>query len=195
MAYLFDDKNFTFQSGSIQINCKHTAFNINLYFTFQSGSIQILSWPHFFCCASSFTFQSGSIQIPFKRQLSDFLKAFTFQSGSIQIFVTSPFSSMDTVFTFQSGSIQMTLKFKAFISFAFLYIPIWFYSNWLKACYRNVLYTLYIPIWFYSNITLESSPTRLSNFTFQSGSIQIKVLAEELSEHEKTLHSNMVLFK
>ena len=65
----------------------------------------------------------------------------------------------------------------------------------IRWVHQWIVSKLYIPIWFYSNEGAYGSHTRDPNFTFQSGSIQIKVLAEELSEHEKTLHSNMVLFK
>ena len=80
----------------------------------------------------------------------------------------------------------------------FLYIPIWFYSNerW-QVKYSNYC-DLYIPIWFYSNgassicitdieDTLHSNLvlfklavpavniSTLVSFTFQSGSIQMKI--------------------
>ena len=57
-----------------------------------------------------------------------------------------------------------------------LYIPIWFYSNNTKLPTFAVLLHLYIPIWFYSNFSfLACLFATVLSFTFQSGSIQIKV--------------------
>ena len=55
--------NFTFQSGSIQINTSNdNKLNVN-GFTFQSGSIQMIYAASGTYVCSVFTFQSGSIQI------------------------------------------------------------------------------------------------------------------------------------
>ena len=78
-------------------------------------------------------------------------------------------------FTFQSGSIQMSTTILESFHVNFLYIPIWFYSN--APCgllFMSALY-LYIPIWFYSNYASEAKEYAEKVFTFQSGSIQIKI--------------------
>ena len=78
----------------------------------------------------------------------------------------------------------------------YLYIPIWFYSNFNISLvhFGNFIFftfqsgsiqiveqlqheyasgILYIPIWFYSNAIYDLFATAIINFTFQSGSIQI----------------------
>ena len=76
----------------------------------------------------------------------------------------------------------------------YLYIPIWFYSNYIKDNIRFYVLTftfqsgsiqmivtlsipplkyLYIPIWFYSNKAVRTNKMFFNFFTFQSGSIQI----------------------
>ena len=54
-----------------------------------------------------------------------------------------------------------------------LYIPIWFYSNFLFSLTLCNCVVLYIPIWFYSNWIQRDYGKGLKTFTFQSGSIQI----------------------
>ena len=77
-------KNFTFQSGSIQMPLK-------LYKEDATGGLYIPIWfysntEHDFRLVAfcSFTFQSGSIQIK-NEQFDTSTAIFTFQSGSIQI--------------------------------------------------------------------------------------------------------------
>ena len=120
---------------------------------------------------------------------------FTFQSGSIQMTIQLGILYVWTFFTFQSGSIQISKQVNQFSSFLKLYIPIWFYSNFIAPptqCRFTTLYIpiwfysnnvhiivfhniaiLYIPIWFYSNAMLNLAPPLILSFTFQSGSIQI----------------------
>ena len=54
-------------------------------FTFQSGSIQIVDVTKMVVFPGIFTFQSGSIQIELKSFSTALSSTFTFQSGSIQI--------------------------------------------------------------------------------------------------------------
>ena len=53
---------------------------------------------------------------------------------------------------------------------------------------------LYIPIWFYSNWQIAYKALYQKSFTFQSGSIQIAEDSRAEKRH-KPLHSNLVLFK
>ncbi len=118
-----------------------------------------------------FTFQYGSIQmggvvtiepddiiyIPiwFYSNVSEItlasrIQSFTFQYGSIQISVPLAIFCLKFAFTFQYGSIQ--------INSSLSYI---------------ILSNIYIPIWFYSNFLTHISSFDFSQFTFQYGSIQI----------------------
>ena len=54
--------------------------------------------------------------------------------------------------------------------------------------------TIYIPIWFYSNIEKYQKIILQELFTFQYGSIQIKI-TKLVTANCPHLHSNMVLFK
>ena len=58
---------------------------MSLDFTFQSGSIQIQNQNPNGNCPYTFTFQSGSIQIGVTENASKEANRFTFQSGSIQM--------------------------------------------------------------------------------------------------------------
>ena len=118
---------------------------------------------------------------------------FTFQSGSILI-APLPFSvSACTVFTFQSGSILMNTETDTsltapnftFQSGSILIVP-------MAASLRRTLY-LYIPIWFYSNYGIVYFKTASNNLTFQSGSILI-IAMRTLLIFMISLHSNLVLF-
>ena len=75
---------------------------------------------------------------------------FTFQSGSIQILVLVassarlvPLHSNLVLFKWCNG--------RRCNRSAYLYIPIWFYSNNVKQMFEFHKISLYIPIWFYSN--------------------------------------------
>ena len=97
-------------------------------------------------------------------------------------------------FTFQSGSIQIAPEIKIAPGSKLLYIPIWFYSNALVASFLTMPLSLYIPIWFYSNEKIKEKIKEYLNFTFQSGSIQMRSITL-LKLPLRTLHSNLVLFK
>ena len=101
-------KNFTFQSGSIQIQmpANRVIFNNVLYIPiwFYSNFVSLVACFAFYV----FTFQSGSIQMPTSTSYVLSTKYFTFQSGSIQIPCSSISTALSVFFTFQSGSIQMT---------------------------------------------------------------------------------------
>ena len=118
---------------------------------------------------------------------------FTFQSGSIQIILL--------VFLIQYTCLYIPIWFYSNIADIFiacvgltLYIPIWFYSNRHSMLFYLFIIYLYIPIWFYSNLTQASYKSVKSNFTFQSGSIQIATRTTD-SDDLTALHSNLVLFK
>ena len=164
--------HFTFQSGSIQMIIANKNFHITKNFTFQSGSIQIRTSRERLAKTQSFTFQSGSIQIMREREIEEYLRLFTFQSGSIQMvfkaqyhdgFVLPLHSNLVLFKCLKTGKIQTK---------AYLYIPIWFYSNEWKGKMLG----------------------RDGHFTFQSGSIQITQLLDNEGD-KTTLHSNLVLFK
>ena len=142
--------NFTFQSGSIQMNYWHFGFKWKCNFTFQSGSIQMQNYPYNYSCNDSL----HSNLVLFKSEpaytLKLFITVFTFQSGSIQMWTNGRECALFVNFTFQSGSIQIYLS-----------------------CYRIA----YIPT-LHSNLVLFKSRRVFLNpvsftFTFQSGSIQI----------------------
>ena len=122
--------NFTFQSGSIQIDFRCVLWHSWRNFTFQSGSIQMILIIFIYSEVNIFTFQSGSIQIyqpeasvePYYAALHSNLVLFkwwvlqqwklynfnfTFQSGSIQMVYFKTWRLGNLHFTFQSGSIQI----------------------------------------------------------------------------------------
>ena len=80
--------------------------------------------------------------------------------------------SNPNTFTFQSGYIQIFEPPKS-ISKKQLYIPIWLYSNEIREKAFLINLILYIPIWLYSNTHLGGMWTKMDNFTFQSGYIQM----------------------
>ena len=97
-------------------------------------------------------------------------------------------------FTFQSGYIQMLRRCPYWPT---LHLPL--HSNlvifkFIKKCYGVVSYDLYIPIWLYSNEAVITHNHPVSNFTFQSGYIQI-LKQSQLETAIKPLHSNLVIFK
>ena len=54
-----------------------------------------------------------------------------------------------------------------------LYIPIWFYFNFVLLIARCIRLSLYIPIWFYFNEYLFDKKKICEHFTFQYGSTLI----------------------
>ena len=98
---------------------------------------------------------------------------FTFQSGSIQIILSNVICKKRTVLYipiwFYSNYVLELQTTRP----PFLYIPIWFYSNYTPPAVYEAVRDLYIPICFYSNPGWKSIILISSYFTFQSGSIQI----------------------
>ena len=85
-------------------------------------------------------------------------------------------SLINSNFTFQSGSILMEEDVCVEVKHDNLYIPIWFYSNSLCTAKSAGAFRLYIPIWFYSNQAGYEERAAFILFTFQSGSILMKML-------------------
>ena len=103
---------------------------------------------------------------------------FTFQSGDIQIEDGRILSLYHSLFTFQSGDIQIYRMLDNFSSSYLLYIPIWWYSNkkiqqlqkWRKmSLHSNLVIFKFSSLWIWISA--------ISNFTFQSGDIQITFLS------------------
>ena len=98
------------------------------------------------------------------------------------------------VFTFQSGYIQMSTRGPGRTDRWCLYIPIWLYSNDVVR-YRITAISLFTFQSGYIQMALDTSLLYpLFFFTFQSGYIQM-IDDNEVIEREKTLHSNLVIFK
>ena len=143
-----------------------------IFFTFQSGSIQMNTTNLYSISSTSFTFQSGSIQIKTTHHERVYTGTFTFQSGSIQI--TTDTEMNNNVSTLHSNLVLFKCCLSnVSISDKILYIPIWFYSNFIHSIESISWIHLYIPIWFYSNVI---------------GSVAVV-------SSIYTLHSNLVLFK
>ena len=162
---------FTFQSGSIQI-CKpayiHKVVKLYIPIWFYSNARKVKSFLAKFSLHSNLVlFKCTNVisSLPWLSTLHSNLVLFKFSPPSFYHF-------LKVFFTFQSGSIQIrqfyTLNsdnlplhsnlvlfkcsyFARVILCFFLYIPIWFYSNW--GFYNSHICDiwLYIPIWFYSN--------------------------------------------
>ena len=98
------------------------------------------------------------------------------------------------VFTFQSGYIQMSTRGPGRTDRWCLYIPIWLYSNARgMTSSRKLLHFTFQSG--YIQMALDTSLLYpLFFFTFQSGYIQM-IDDNEVIEREKTLHSNLVIFK
>ena len=144
------------------------------FFTFQSGSIQMDPYAillHIFPALHSnlvlFKFNKLHISVSdiilyipiwFYSNITDATNiviehyAFTFQSGSIQICMTP----MEHMFVPSLHSNLVLFKFNS------------------SDCYTYCSDCLYIPIWFYSNYMTSGVIAPLVIFTFQSGSIQIQ---------------------
>ena len=119
-------------------------------------------------------------------------------------------------FTFQSGYIQILPTILTVFPNTKLYIPIWLYSNLPLLTNDKLSFFLYIPIWLYSNKMVMLAGWQQSNFTFQSGYIQMRRAIVKLAinvcftfqsgyiqmyrtAHKACgicpLHSNLVIFK
>jgi len=162
---------FTFQYGSTQMQALAVGV-VDIYtFTFQYGSTQIISSDKRIAFSFLFTFQYGSTQIKIFKKGADKYKKFTFQYGSTQMQAPYLRAVFASAFTFQYGSTQIS-------------------KNNENCC----CFIIYIPIWFYSNYIQCPMLSTLTLFTFQYGSTQIN-LDKLKEERDNYLHSNMVLLK
>ena len=76
-------------------------------------------------------------------------------------------------FTFQSGSIQINLQSIMILKVYPLHSNLVLFKSSFTFISSGVI-ILYIPIWFYSNFLASKNDESFSRFTFQSGSIQIR---------------------
>ena len=130
LSFLYWNSNFTFQYGDIQIyflywdSCKTHILYIPIWWYSNTS-------PTLYVAPSKSTLHSN--MVIFKLHLARILESkfyrFTFQYGDIQIDSNDYTDIQLFCFTFQYGDIQITFSRKSFNNYYWLYIPIWWYSN------------------------------------------------------------------
>ena len=119
-----------------------------------------------------FTFQYGDIQTEYK-SLASFKRIYLHSNMVIfKLIYGSGFTFIPLLFTFQYGDIQTIKSVRCLFLDIFIYIPIWWYSNFYFLISHIKAFCIYIPIWWYSNPSIQKRTWDWKKFTFQYGDIQ-----------------------